>query len=163
MAISGHHSKASLRNYIGRPSSEKKRARSDILSNVLSGKSLQSLQPSFAALSSRAIFIFSEFSNVNIGSILSESADFFQAYEIYCSKGVNKHDTDINPALIKSFQSGSEIYFIYKTAASALLESVQKKTELLRIFLNVTCRENPKCCKMDLNSFILAPVHRNMK
>ena len=46
---------------------------------------------------------------------------------------MNKHDTDINPALIKSFESGSEIYFIYKTAASALLESVQKKTELLRI------------------------------
>ena len=41
-----------------RPSSEKIRARSDILSNVLSGKSLQSLQPSFAALSSRAIFMF---------------------------------------------------------------------------------------------------------
>ena len=51
---------------------------------------------------------------------------------------MNKHDTDINPALIKSFESGSEIYFIYKTAASALLESVQKKTELLRIFLNVS-------------------------
>ena len=58
MPISGHHSKASLRNYIGRPSSEKIRARSDILSKVLSGKSLQSLQPIFAALSSRAIFMF---------------------------------------------------------------------------------------------------------
>ena len=49
-----------------------------------------------------------------------------------------EHDTDINSALIKSFQSGSEISFIYKTAASALLESLQKKTELLRIFLNVS-------------------------
>ena len=29
MAISGHHSKASLRNYIGRPSSEKIRAYSE--------------------------------------------------------------------------------------------------------------------------------------
>ena len=47
-----------LRNYIGRPSSEKIRAYSDILSNALSGKSHQSLQPSFAALSSRAIFMF---------------------------------------------------------------------------------------------------------
>ena len=27
----------------------------------------------------------------------------------------------------------------------------------------VTCRENPKCRKMDLNSFILAPVQRIMK
>ena len=58
MAISGHHSKASLRNYIGRPSSEKIRACSDILSDALSGKSHQSLQPSFAPLSSRAIFMF---------------------------------------------------------------------------------------------------------
>ena len=58
MAISGHHSKASLRNYIGRPSSDKIRACSDILSDTLSGNSHQSLQPSFAALSSRAIFMF---------------------------------------------------------------------------------------------------------
>ena len=58
MAISGHHSKASLRNYIGRPSSEKIRACSDILSDALSGRPHQSLQPSVTALSSRAIFIF---------------------------------------------------------------------------------------------------------
>ena len=37
MAISGHHSKASLRNYIGHPSSEKIRACSDILFDTLSG------------------------------------------------------------------------------------------------------------------------------
>ena len=43
MAISGHHSKVSLRNYIGRPSCEKIRACSDILSGALSGKSHQSL------------------------------------------------------------------------------------------------------------------------
>ena len=43
MAIFGHRSEASLRNYIGHPSSEKIRACSDILSN---------------ALSSRAIFMF---------------------------------------------------------------------------------------------------------
>ena len=30
----------------------------------------------------------SKFSNVNVWSILSESVDFFQAYEIYCSKQV---------------------------------------------------------------------------
>ena len=50
MAISGHHRKARLRNYIGCPSSEKIRACSDILSDTLSGKSHQSLQPSFAAV-----------------------------------------------------------------------------------------------------------------
>ena len=58
MAISVHHRKVSLRNYIGRPSSEKIRGCSDILSDALSGKSHQSLQPSFAALPSRAIFMF---------------------------------------------------------------------------------------------------------
>ena len=41
---------------IGRPSSEKIRASSDILSDELRGS--QSLQPSFRALSSRAIFMF---------------------------------------------------------------------------------------------------------
>ena len=49
-----HRSEASLRNYIGRPSSEKIRACSDILSDELRGKPHQSLQPSFRALSSRA-------------------------------------------------------------------------------------------------------------
>ena len=33
-------------------------------------------------------FSFQEFSNVNVGSIFLESVDFFQAYEIYCSKQV---------------------------------------------------------------------------
>ena len=58
MAIFGHHNEASLRNYYGRPSSEKIRARSDILSDALSGRPHQSLQPSVTALSSRAIFMF---------------------------------------------------------------------------------------------------------
>ena len=58
MAISGHRSEASFRNYIGRPSSEKIIACSDIISDALSGKPHQSLQLSFAALSSRAILMF---------------------------------------------------------------------------------------------------------
>lgn len=33
--------------------------------------------------------LFQEFSNVNVGSIFLESVDFFQAYEIYCSKQVS--------------------------------------------------------------------------
>ena len=37
---------------------KKIRAHSDILSDALSGESIQSLQPSFAVLSSRAIFVF---------------------------------------------------------------------------------------------------------
>ena len=58
MAIFGHRSEASRRNYYGRPSSEKIRACSDILSDALSGRPHQSLQPSVTALSSRAIFMF---------------------------------------------------------------------------------------------------------
>ena len=58
MAISDHRSETSLKNYIGRPSSEKIRACSDILSDASSGGPRQSLQPSFTVLSSRAIFMF---------------------------------------------------------------------------------------------------------
>ena len=45
IAISGHHSKASLGNYIGRPSSEKIRACSDILSDALSGSHCSRVLP----------------------------------------------------------------------------------------------------------------------
>ena len=51
-------SEAYLRNYIGHPSSEQQRARSDVLSNTLSGRPHQSLQPILTALSYRAIFMF---------------------------------------------------------------------------------------------------------
>ena len=57
LAISSYRSEASLRNYIGRPSSEQLKGCSDILSNALSGRPHQSQQPSFTALSSREIFI----------------------------------------------------------------------------------------------------------
>ena len=57
LAISSHRNEASLRNYIGCPSNEELRACSDILSGALSGRPHQSEQPSFTALSSRAIFI----------------------------------------------------------------------------------------------------------
>ena len=57
MALSGHRSEASLRNYIGRPSSEQLRACSDIISDELSRRPDQSHQPSATAQSSRAIFL----------------------------------------------------------------------------------------------------------
>ena len=60
-----------------------------------------------------ALYIFSDCNALNI--------QFWT-----CNRSVNKHDTDINSALIKSFQSGSEISFIHNTAASALLESREK-------------------------------------
>ena len=53
MAIFGHSSGASLRNYIGRPSNEQLRACSNILSDELSRRPHQ---PSVTVLSSRAIF-----------------------------------------------------------------------------------------------------------
>ena len=58
-----------------------------------------------------ALYIFSDCNALNI--------QFWT-----CNRIVNKHDTDINSALIKSFQSGSEISVIYKIPASALLESL---------------------------------------
>ena len=58
MAISGHCREASLRNHIDRPSSEQLRVFPDILSDALSGRPHQSQQPSFTAISYRAIFMF---------------------------------------------------------------------------------------------------------
>ena len=57
IAISGHRSPVSFRNYIGRPLREQLRACSDILSDALSGRPHQLLQPSFTALPARAIFM----------------------------------------------------------------------------------------------------------
>ena len=54
----GHRSEASLRNYIGSPSSEQLRAYFDILPDALSERPHQSQQPNFTALLSRAIFMF---------------------------------------------------------------------------------------------------------
>ena len=50
MAISGQYSEVSLRDNVGRPSSEQLRACSDVLSDALSGTQHQSLQTSFTAL-----------------------------------------------------------------------------------------------------------------
>ena len=47
MAISGHHSEASLKNY-ARPSSQQLRACSDILSSALSGRPQLSQEPTFS-------------------------------------------------------------------------------------------------------------------
>ena len=48
MAISGHRSEASLKNYNARPSSQQLRACSDILSGALSGRPQLSQEPSFS-------------------------------------------------------------------------------------------------------------------
>ena len=57
MAIFGNRSGASLRNYIDYPLDGKIRACSDNLSNALSGRPHQLLQPRFTALSFRSIFM----------------------------------------------------------------------------------------------------------
>ena len=58
--VIAHRSEASLRYYIGRPSSEQPRACSNTLSDALTGRPRWSQQPSFTMLSfrARAIFMF---------------------------------------------------------------------------------------------------------
>ena len=58
--VIAHRSEASLRYYIGRPSSEQPRACSNTLSDALTGRPRRSQQPSFTMLSfrARAIFMF---------------------------------------------------------------------------------------------------------
>ena len=54
MAIPGNRSEASLRYFIGHPSSEQLRACSNTISDALTGRPHQSQQPSFMMLSFRA-------------------------------------------------------------------------------------------------------------
>ena len=57
IAISGHRSEASLRNYNARPSSEQLRACSDILSGALNGRSQESQRPSFTEAVTSSSFL----------------------------------------------------------------------------------------------------------
>ncbi|CAB3992237.1 Myosin-M heavy chain [Paramuricea clavata] len=77
-----------------------------------------------------------ELCHMNVGKVFIENVEFLQAYELYCSR---------------------------QPEAMSLLESLQKKNDVLRVFLNITCHENPKCRKMDINSFLMAPVQRVTK
>jgi len=77
-----------------------------------------------------------ELESLQVGRVFLENVEFFQAYEVFCTK---------------------------QRQASELVESLQKKSELLRIFLQVSCKQNSKLRKMDLKSFLTMPVQRIMK
>ena len=77
-----------------------------------------------------------EYINLGVGEVFLNNVEFFEAYELYCAK----HNDALD-----------------------LLTSLQKKSDLLRIFLTVSSQENSKLRKMDLKSFLTMPVQRIMK
>ena len=56
-----------------------------------------------------------------------------------------------------------ETYCVNQSAAPLLLEQLSTEKELLRIFLDVSQKENTALRKMDLKSFLMLPVQRVMK
>lgn len=77
-----------------------------------------------------------DYINLAVGDVFLDNVEFFEAYELYCAK--QNESTD-------------------------LLKSLIKKSDLLRVFLQVSTRENVKLRKMDLKSFLTMPVQRIMK
>lgn len=78
----------------------------------------------------------SDYMHLAVGEVFLNNVEFFEAYELYCAK---------------------------QTEALELLTYLQKKSDLLRIFLTVSSQENSKLRKMDLKSFLTMPVQRIMK
>ena len=77
-----------------------------------------------------------DYMNLAIGDVFLNNMEFFEAYEWYCVK---------------------------QKESVELLKSLTKKSDLLRVFLQVSSRENVKLRKMDLKSFLTMPVQRIMK
>ncbi|XP_066920269.1 uncharacterized protein [Clytia hemisphaerica] len=71
-----------------------------------------------------------------IGDVFLNNVEFFEAYEWYCVK---------------------------QNESVELLKSLTKKSDLLRVFLQVSAQENVKLRKMDLKSFLTMPIQRIMK
>jgi hypothetical protein len=57
------------------------------------------------------IDLFQELCHMNVGKVFVENVEFLQAYELYCCR---------------------------QPEAMSLLESLQKKNDVLRVFLNVS-------------------------
>ena len=112
---------ASLRNYIGRPSSEKIRACSDIFSDASSGGPHQSLQPSFTVLSSRAMFMFRWIR-------LSFIPKTFALYTLFSTCHVKKLACFYEPQ------------FGWSSLNISLSDSVEETKNLQAKVLNSTCR-----------------------
>lgn len=77
-----------------------------------------------------------DYMNLAIGDVFLNNMEFFEAYEWYCVK---------------------------QKESVELLKSLTKKSDLLRVFLQVSSQENVKLRKMDLKSFLTMPVQRIMK
>eukprot|EP00794_Sanderia_malayensis_P017332 gene17333-19065_t len=77
-----------------------------------------------------------ELASLNVGKVFLDNVEFFQAYEIFCAK---------------------------QRQALELVESLKKKLELFKIFLQVSSKQNSKLRKLDLQSFLAMPVQRIMK
>ena len=71
-----------------------------------------------------------------VGTLFLNNVEFFEAYELYCSK--QKH-------------------------AVETLKSLSSRSEILRVFLSVSAKDNLKLRKMELKSFLTMPVQRIMK
>ena len=73
---------------------------------------------------------------INIGKLFCETSSMILAFETYC---------------------------VNQSSAPILLEQLSSEKELLRIFLDVSQKENTALRKMDLKSFLMLPVQRVMK
>ncbi|CAH1789119.1 unnamed protein product [Owenia fusiformis] len=76
------------------------------------------------------------FNTVDIGKLFLEASNMLLAFEKYC---------------------------VNQSAATLLLEQLEKEKELLHIFLRVSQAENSICRRMNLKSFLMRPVQRIMK
>ncbi len=56
-----------------------------------------------------------------------------------------------------------ETYCVNQASASALLEQLEREKELLRIFLQVSQKDNSVLRRMNLKSYLMLPVQRVMK
>lgn len=71
-----------------------------------------------------------------VGEIFLNNIQYFEAYEMFCGK--QKQSVD-------------------------LLNQLENKSHLLRVFLQESCKENTKLRKMDIKSFLTMPTQRIMK
>ena len=76
-----------------------------------------------------------------------------------CSVGIGKIFLKAEQSMMAAFKS----YCTRQGSASALLASMEKDKELLRIFLKVSQMENTILRRMNLSSFLMVPVQRVTK
>ncbi|XP_070570139.1 uncharacterized protein [Ptychodera flava] len=77
-----------------------------------------------------------EYTNVNLGKLILDNIDLFAPFEEYC---------------------------INQATASVFLSTLESEKELLRVFLQVSQKENVQLRKLHLKSFLMSPVQRITK